>query len=218
MGDEQQPIRVMSLLEEEAVPVDGGALQWVPVRRRLGIGAFGTNAYRAASAGDAVIEEHVESPGQEELYVVIAGAMRFTAGEREVDVPAGGAVFVADPELRRAATALEDGTVVLAVGGWREKPYHSLPWEPIYLAQEAMRRGDWAEAAETLRREAGEQRESPFIRYRLACCLSRAGDAPAALAELKGAIATLPELRERAASDDDLAAVRALPAWSALEV
>jgi len=214
--DEPQEIRVMSLLEEEAVPVDGGALQWVPVRRRLGIGAFGTNAYRAASAGDVVVEEHVESPGQEELYVVIAGAMRFAAGEEEVEVAAGGAVFVADPGLRRGATALEAGTVVLAVGGWRDRPYHSLPWEPIYLAQEAMRRGDWSEAAETLRREAGEHRESPFIRYRLACCLSRAGDAPAALAELKGAIASLPELRERAAGDEDLAAVRELPAWSAL--
>ena len=35
--------------------------------------------------------------------------------------------------------------MVLAVGGWRDRPYHSLPWEPIYLAMPQMRAGDWAE-------------------------------------------------------------------------
>ena len=70
--------------------------------------------------------------------------------------PPGTAVFVPRPEDRRGAVALEDETIVLAVGGWPGRAYHSLPWEPIYLAQGAMRRGDWAEAAEILEREAGE--------------------------------------------------------------
>ncbi|MDQ5832612.1 MAG: hypothetical protein M3550_06085 [Actinomycetota bacterium] len=77
--------RVISILDEEPVPVSGGSLDWVPVRRRLGIRAFGTNAFRAARKGDPVIEDHVESPGQEELYVVLRGRVRFVIGEQEFE-------------------------------------------------------------------------------------------------------------------------------------
>ena len=44
-------LRALSLFEDEPVPILGGALDWVPVRRRLGVSAFGVNAYRAAQAG-----------------------------------------------------------------------------------------------------------------------------------------------------------------------
>lgn len=71
-----------------------------------------------------------------------------------------------------------------------------------------MRSGDWAAAADTLEREAGEQREHPAIRYRLACCLAQAGNATRALEELRAAIAARPEMRARAAGDEQLAALR----------
>lgn len=213
MPEPQPAARVLSIFDEASVPIAGGTLEWVPVRRRLGISAFGTNAYRAGRAGDCVIEEHVESPGQEELYVVLAGRARIIVGDEQHDCAAGTAVFVARPELSRSGTALEDGTVVLAIGGWPDQAYHALPWEPIYLAQDAMRSGDWAEAAATLEREAGEHREHPFIRYRIACCHAQAGNAAAALDELRGAITANPELRERAAQDDDLTPLRGLDGW-----
>ena len=54
-----------------------------------------------------------------------------------------------------------------------------------YLAQEAMRRGDWADAAETLEREAGEHRDNAFLRYRLACCHAQAGESVRAIANPK---------------------------------
>ena len=60
MAEQQPAVRVLSIFDEASVPVAGGKLEWVPLRRRLGIRAFGTNAYRAARAGDCVIEEHVE--------------------------------------------------------------------------------------------------------------------------------------------------------------
>jgi hypothetical protein len=198
-------LTVVSLPDEDGVPILGGDLDWVPLRRRLGIRAFGTNYYRAARAGDLVIEEHVESPGQEEIYVVLTGRMRFTAGEETAEVAAGGVAYVADPETKRGATALEDGTSVLAVGGWVDKPYRPLPWEPIFLANEAMTAGDWAGAAEILEREAGEHREHPFVRYRLASCLAKAGAADRAREELAAAIEANPDLAERAAADADLA-------------
>jgi hypothetical protein len=206
-------VQVLSILDEPAVPVVGGELQWVPVRRRLGIGAFGTNAYRAEHAGDLIVEEHVESPGQEEMYVVIAGAMRFTVDGDDSDVPAGSLVFVSDPDLRRGGVALEDGTVVLAVGGWRDQPYHSLPWEPIFLAQDAMRRGDWAEAAATLEREAGEHRETAIVRFRLACCYAQTGEHDRALDELRPALEAKPGMREMAERDELLAPLRELGDW-----
>lgn len=210
MNTEEVGFRMLSILNEESVPIDGGRLQWVPVRRRLGIGSFGINAYRAADAGDAVVEDHVESPGQEELYVVLRGRAKLQVGDETVNAPAGSAVFVPQPDVRRAGVALEDGTVVLAVGGWRDRPYHSLPWEPIYLAQESVRQGDWAAAAETLEREAGEHRETAILQFRLACCHARLGEHELAIKELRRAIEINPEMRERAAAEQDLSSLRGL--------
>jgi hypothetical protein len=56
MSDDEPSFRVLCITDEEPVPIAGGTLDWIPVRRRLGIGGFGTNAYRAKHAGDAVIE------------------------------------------------------------------------------------------------------------------------------------------------------------------
>ena len=193
--------------------VEDGRLQWVPVRRRLGIGAFGTNAYRAERTGDIVVEDHVESPGQEELYVVVRGRAEFTVGEDEIQAVSGSVVFVPQADVRRRAVALEDGTVVLAVGGWRDRPYHSLPWEPIYLAQESMRRGDWATAAETLEREAGEHRETAMVQFRLACCHARLGRHELALEELRRAIEINPDMRRRAEDEENLVSLRGLAGW-----
>ena len=170
MTADAPPFRALSLFDDAAVPVAGGSLSWVPVRRRLGIGAFGVNAYRAARSGDTVVEEHVESPGQEELYVVVRGRARLVVGDETIDAPAGSAVFVPDPGARRAGHR---------AGGRHGRPGRRrvarasrttrLPWEPIYLAAEAMRTGDWAAAAETLEREAGEHADTAIIRFRLAC-------------------------------------------------
>lgn len=208
MSPEETPFRVMSLADEEAVPISGGTLDWIPLRRRLGIQAFGTNAYRATRAGDQVIEEHVESPGQEEMYVVVAGRIRMTIEDADVEIPAGSAVFVPDPGTRRGAVALEDDTIVLAVGGWPGQAYHSLPWEPIYLAQESVRNGDWPRAAEILEAEAGEHIDRPIVRFRLACCHAQAGAEDTALEHLRRAIELDPDMRERAATEQLLEPLR----------
>lgn len=204
---------MLSIPEGEGVPVGTDGLRWIPVRRKLGIGAFGVNAYRADRAGDTVIEDHVESPGQEELYVPISGRARFEIDGEHVEVPQGTAIFVPRPESRRHAVALENDTLVLAIGGWRDQAYHSLPWEPIYLAQASMLAGDWAGAVDTLEREAGEHRDTAIIRFRLACCHARLGEDSAALAELRRAIEINPEFRGRAESEDAFAALRRNDAW-----
>ena len=210
MNAEHVGFRTLSIFDEESVAIDRGRLQWVPVRRRLGVGSFGINAYRAAAAGDVVVEDHVESPGQEELYVVLRGRAKLEIDEETVDAPAGTAVFVPHPEVRRSGVALEDGTVMLAIGGWRDRPYHSLPWEPLYLAQESMRQGDWATAAETLEREAGDHRDTAILQFRLACCHARLGEHDVAIKELRRAIEISPKMRERAAAEEDLSSLRGL--------
>jgi hypothetical protein len=213
MNAKDRAFRMLSIFDEDTVPVVEGGLQWVPLRRRLGIGAFGTNAYRAARRGDLVVEDHVESPGQEELYVVVRGRAEFTIGDESVKAAAGAAVFLPDPEVQRGAVALDDETVVLAVGGWRDRPYHSLPWEPIFLADDLMRRGEWATAAETLEREAGDHRDSPFVRFRIACCSARMGEDEAALEELRRAVKERPELLQRAEQEESFASLRQHPGW-----
>lgn len=215
MSPADSAFEVLAIDTADAIPVAGDGLDWVPVRRRLGIEAFGVNAFRAAQAGDPVVEDHVESPGQEELYVVLRGRARLRIGAEEVEAAAGMAIFVSDPQLRRSGTALEDRTIVLAVGGWPGRAYRSLPWEPIYMARPAMRRGDWAGAAEILLREGGEHLETAILQYRLACCHARLGEDERALEELARAIAVDPAYAERAASEDAFAALRDREDWPA---
>ena len=122
MISDEPSFRVLSILDDEPVPIEDGTLQWVPLRRRLGIRAFGANAYRAAREGDAVIEDHVESPGQEELYVVVSGRVRFVIGEEEIDAPSGTAVFLPRPEVRRRGVALEELRRAIEINpGMRER-------------------------------------------------------------------------------------------------
>ena len=71
-------MKVLRLDEIEGVPVFG-TLVWKPVRKPLGVTAFGINAYTAAAPGDEVVEDHTEEPsGHEELYLVVHGHATFT--------------------------------------------------------------------------------------------------------------------------------------------
>ena len=205
-------VRVISLLDAPAVPVAEEGPAWVPVRRELGINAFGTNAYRA-DTGETVIEEHVESPGQEEMYVVIDGSVRFEVDNDSFELQRGEALFVPHPEARRSAVALTAGTTVLAIGGWPDAAYHSLPWEPIYLARHAATLGDWKRAADILEAETGPNRDSAFLRYHLARAKSSLGDDEAALSELRQAVERNRELLDRANTEEAFARLREHPDW-----
>lgn len=211
-----QSVRTASLLDDPTTQILGGAIAWLPLRRRLGVTAIGTNAYRAARAGDEVLEEHTERPGTEELYVVIAGAARFTADDETVDAAAGTVVFYPDAATRRHAVATEDDTVVLAVGGVAGEVYRPLPWEPAFLTHEAAHRGDWAQALAILEREAGEHRAAATVRFHAACFQAQLGDLDAAVAELRDAVAERPDLRASAATETLLAPLHDRAEWPGL--
>src|SRR5580704_4363417 len=116
---------VASFDELESIPVTEGLI-WHPIRRRLGISAFGINAYTAEHVGELVVESHTEEQlGHEEAYIVVSGRARFKLDDDVVDAPAGTMVFIRDPAIEREAIAEEPGTLVLAVGGKPGAPYET---------------------------------------------------------------------------------------------
>ena len=113
-----------------------GELRWKPIRRTLGIEAFGMNAYTAENAGDDVVERHSEeSLRHEEVYVVLSGRVNFELDGEALDAPAGTIVFLRDPAVRRYATAAEARTTVLAVGGRPGEAYTPSAWEWYFEAE-----------------------------------------------------------------------------------
>ena len=110
-------------------PVEEG-LEWHPVRKHLGITAFGTNAYVGRAPGDLVIEDHDEDE-HEELYVVLSGTATFTVDGETFDAPQGTLVLVTPPS-RRVAHASEANTTVLAIGA-AGQAFTPSEWEARWL-------------------------------------------------------------------------------------
>ena len=198
----------LRIAEVQPITVAGG-LRWRPIRRTLGIEAFGMNAYTADEVGDDVVESHTEqSLGHQEVYVVLAGRATFELDGETLDAPAGTVVFLRDPAVRRYARAAEPGTTVLAVGGRAGEAYTPSAWE-WYFEAERFRDPLDPEAALRLMDEANERfPDHPGVVYSTACWLALGGQDDEALAALRRAIELDPRAREWAASDGDLAALR----------
>ena len=213
MPDGWQSVR---LDEIEPIAVVNGTLLWRPLRRTLGIEAFGINAYTAPNAGDDVVEEHTEqSLGHEEVYVVLAGRATFTLDEETLDAPAGTVVFVRDPKVRRHARAEEAGTAVLAVGGPRDAVYEPSPWEDFFAAERHRTAGDHDAYFAELEDAAARRPDHPATLYNLACAEALTGRAEDAIGHVRRALELNPEWAEMASKDDDFASLRDRPDWPA---
>ena len=197
-----KPYEVLSIDDLDRIPVDEG-LEWRPIRRRLGIRSFGTNAYTSERVGGWVVEEHVEGSGHEELYVVVSGRARFTLDGEELDAPAGTIVFLPEHDVSRKAVSEEEETTVLALGGWPDKPFEPSAWEWYFeaYAQEPER------GVEIMREGIAELGERPWLLYHLACQEALAGRRDDAREHLRRAIELDPALAERARGDEDLEGV-----------
>jgi mannose-6-phosphate isomerase-like protein (cupin superfamily) len=130
----------LHLDDVEALDYGSDVPLWKPLRHRLGVESFGINAYLAPRVGDLAVEPHDETtedgtPGHQEIYLVVRGAARFTAGDDTFDVRAGGLVFLRDPALHREAVATEDDTLVLAVGAAPGVAFEPSAWEARWLAE-----------------------------------------------------------------------------------
>jgi tetratricopeptide (TPR) repeat protein len=202
--------RVARLDEIEPVPVAGGLFR--PVRRELGVRAFGINAYSARQPGDQLIESHDEtgsgSGGQEEAYVVVSGHARFTVSGQEVDAPSGTIVFVPDVTTKRSAVAVDAGTTALVVGGPADRPLPVSPFEYWFVAEGPYREGDYRSAIEIAAEGFEQWPEHPTIHFQLACYHALEGDTDAALEHLAKACAGDPRAKEWARTDHDFDAIR----------
>ena len=207
-------MKKLSLDEIEGIPVFG-SLVWKPVRKTLGVTAFGINAYTAAKAGDEVVEDHTESQlGHEEIYAVVAGHATFTVDGEEVDAPAGTLVYLDDVAQRRSAVAKVANTTVLAIGG---KPgLHEISdWEYFFPSLQFIAAGDY-DAARSVLEEALQEHDAPVLHYQLACVEALAGNADRALEKLELTIAGAERFRAVAAKDDDFASLRDDPRFAEL--
>ena len=204
----------LSLADVEPVAVAG--VRWRPLRRRLGVEAFGINAYTAEAAGDAVVEAHTESSlGHEEIYLVLSGRASFTLDEQAVDAPAGTVLFVRDPAVRRHAVAAEPGTTVLAVGGRPGEAFAPSAWEWYFEAERFRPSGEHAAALALLADGRERFPDHPGMLYATACWQALAGEADHALGSLQRAIALDPRTAAWAKDDRDLETLRGLPGFPA---
>jgi tetratricopeptide (TPR) repeat protein len=187
------------------------------VRRRLGIGAFGINAYTSETVGGHIVEEHDElgggAGGHEELYVVVRGRATFTVDGESRDAPAGTLVYVADPALRRSAIAEEKDTLVLAIGGEPGRAYEVSAWESYFAAIPLFKGECWDEAIALLEEGLRERPGHPALLYNLACAESRAGRPLDALTHLQAAARGDATYLAAAATDPDFDPIRREPGF-----
>jgi hypothetical protein len=175
-------VKTLRLDDVEGIPVFG-TLVWKPVRKTLGVTAFGINAYVAAEAGDEVVEEHDETAlGHEEIYLVVAGHATFTVDGETVDAPRGTLVYLDDPEQKRYAVATEPGTTVLAIGGV-PGTHEISPWEYFFPALPAIEAHDY-DTARRILEDALRELDHSALHYHLARVEALAGNEERARAEL----------------------------------
>jgi tetratricopeptide (TPR) repeat protein len=198
--------------ELDRIELDDG-FEWRPIRRRFDIRAFGVNAYAPGASGQ-VVEEHSESTLEhEEIYLVLRGRARFTIDGNEHELGPGELVFVSDPALRRGAVALEDDTIVLALGGKPGAAHEPSAWEAMFAAVPAGREGRWDDAIRLHEEALVEHPNHPALLYNLACMESRGGRPLDAILHQRQAVAADPKWAEHAARDPDFDPVRAEPGF-----
>jgi len=210
----EKAYEVAHLDELDRFPVAEEGLVWRPVRRRLGIKAFGTNAYTADKAGDRVVEEHYEKDGHEELYLVVNGRATFVLGDDEIDAPAGTFVH-AEPGTRRGAVAAEPDTTILAIGAKPGVPHEISKWEDVFVAFGLLRTGDEEGGRRHLEALLAANPNEWQGFYNAACFEADTGNAEAAIAHLRHAAEIDPKALELAANDSDFDQLRDHPEFPA---
>jgi hypothetical protein len=130
----------------------------------------------------------------------VARNASFTLDGETIDAPAGTVVFLPEGDVLRVAISEEEGTTVLAVGGWPDKAFEPSVWEWFFEAYAQPPEEGIATIEDGLR-EKGEQ---PALLYHLACLEARTGRLADARGHLARAVELRPELAERAREDDDL--------------
>jgi tetratricopeptide (TPR) repeat protein len=206
-------VSVSHIDELDAIEMPDGFV-WHPIRRHFDIRGFGVNAYSSREVGGQIVEEHTERQLEhEEIYLVVRGRARFTVDGNDHELAAGQLVFLRDPQLKRGAVALEEGTVVLALGGKPGQAHVVSAWEAMFAAVPFSREENWDEAIRIHVEALREQPEHPALLYNLACMEARGGRHLEALLHIQRAVELDPKWAEHAGKDSDFAAIRNEPGF-----
>ncbi|MFL5937082.1 MAG: hypothetical protein ACJ74P_07470 [Gaiellaceae bacterium] len=121
---------------DEIPTVPDADVDWHPLQHYFGLNTFGANLFVARDVGDELVAAHDEThSAQQELYLVLRGAVRFTFDHETRDAAAISVAAVPDTSVRRSAVALEPGATMLALGAppgeyastWRQSWFESVP-------------------------------------------------------------------------------------------
>ncbi len=206
---------VTRLDDLDRIPVGDSGLEWRPIRRRFGLGAFGINAYSSAHAGGEVVEEHTEEQlGHQEVYLVVRGQATFHLAGKDIDAPAGTLVVLKDPSVKRGATAVDGDTIVLAVGGKAGEAFAPSAWESYFSAAPMAKEGRYDEAIELMQTDAEQHGEKPAFLYNLACFEALGGRHEQAVAHVVQALDAAPRFAKWAQTDSDLDSIRDDPRFT----
>jgi mannose-6-phosphate isomerase-like protein (cupin superfamily) len=213
-----EKFQVVSLSEME-IPYSNEGVKWAPVRRSLGVGSFGINAYTGDAAMEVISEHDEVGPDarrHEELYLVVKGRATFTVDGEEIDAPAGSFVFVRDPAAKRKAVAEEEQTTILAVGGGPGEVYTPPRWERSAPALGYFATKEYDKAHNVLMQAHEEFPDDATVLYNLACAESMLGRTNDALGHLEQSIANGERFRELAQTDTDFDPIREEPRFQEL--
>jgi mannose-6-phosphate isomerase-like protein (cupin superfamily) len=128
----QRPPEQTARTEQAARDFPNFGHGWHAIRQNLGITAFGLNA-NEGDAGELLFIPHDEvEHGHEEAYIVVRGRALFDVAGNQIEGGPGHMLY-AQAGVLRSATALDDGTLVLAIGGLPgsySPPIWSADWRP----------------------------------------------------------------------------------------
>ena len=213
MATKLETFSVLSI--EESFSQGNGAGEaeraYVRLRRELDIGAFGVYAVRANRDKALVGERTAAGPGadrHEELFVVVDGHAVFVVDGEEIDAPTGTAIFVRDPDVTRSATAREDGTTAIVVGGRRGEAWRPTPGEATEKFWPYYEDKDYEAALGIVREALNQYPGNALAHYNIACMSSLLGRRDDAIEHLRAAVAGHPPYVENARADDDFGSLR----------
>jgi len=207
--------KVIHIDELDRYPSMSGVPVLMPLRQRVGLSAFGANCW-TGPPGAYVIEPHSEPDGDEELYLIMRGRVRFTVDADTLEAGPGTFVYV-PPDIRRAAVAIEPETVVLAIGAKPGEAFEPKAWEDHQIAFAKARVGGEAEARAFIAETLARQPKAWEGAYNAACFEALMGNVAAAFDHLARAIELgPPQVRQLAADGADFDSLRSDPRWQEL--
>ncbi len=186
------------------IPTRGG---WIPIRKELGLSAFGVNAWQPDADGHLIGQHDEEATGHQELYLVLEGLATFTLDDETIDAGPGALIFVGNPATRRAATAVP-GTTVLAIGAPAGKAFTISQWEVGFAGFRLYRAGDYQAAFAEWEAAIESHPGMPRLHYNAACAAALIGNRDSAIQHLRCALELDSERLLNPREDDDFAELR----------